>query len=227
MLMSSLPPPPQLEWLKLPGLTDYAPCLELMLLKTQEVISNPLKAFVMLLEHPHLYTLGSSASQDDLIGLSDVPIFHTDRGGKATYHGPGQLIIYPIFHLSYFDHDIKKYVHFLMQVLVETFLEIGLKATACSQKIGIWTKISGANYKLASIGIRVKKWVAYHGVSVNLAPDLAKFANIVACGLKGVGQTSLQKLGYNADSDNFIDIFKSKFAARLAAFLGSSSIDLN
>ncbi len=202
----------QLEWLRLSGLTDYTLSLELMLLKTQEVILSPEKAFVILLEHPELYTLGSSADQNDLLNIGNIAFFYTDRGGKTTYHGPGQLMIYSIIHLSYFNYDIKKYVHFLMQVLTATFLDIGVKAYPCSEKIGIWTKINNVSYKLASIGIKVKKWVAYHGASVNLAPNLANFDNIIACGMEGAAHTSLQKLGYNTDFDTFIDIFKSKFS---------------
>ena len=101
--------PKELEWLKLPGLTSYPASIELMLEKVCQVIKHPNKIFILLLEYPDLYTLGSSASQDDLLNIQSIPFFHTDRGGKTTYHGPGQLIIYPIIHLSYFNCDIKRY----------------------------------------------------------------------------------------------------------------------
>jgi lipoyl(octanoyl) transferase len=201
----------KIEWLRLPGLTSYPASTELMLEKVCQVIRCPEQVFILLLEYPDLYTLGSSASQDDLLNIQSIPFFCTDRGGKTTYHGPGQLIIYPIIHLSYFNYDIKMYLNFLQQVLVQTFAEIGVAAFACNEKIGIWTKVGGFEQKLASIGIRVKKWAAYHGASVNIAPNMANFDKIIACGLKGGQQTSLQNLGYNTSFSDFVDAFKGKF----------------
>jgi lipoyl(octanoyl) transferase len=163
--------------------------------KVDEVIADNSKAFVLLLEYGDLYTLGSSAKEAHLLNVGDIPCYKTERGGQVTYHGPGQRIIYPIIHLSHFDKDIRKYLNFLASALIATFADLGLATFFCSERIGIWTRFDGRELKIASIGIKVRKWVAYHGIAVNIATDLSKFERIIACGIAGQQQGSLGSCG--------------------------------
>jgi lipoyl(octanoyl) transferase len=186
-----------LEWVVLNERLSYPDSMRLMSQKVEEVISDRSKAFVMLLEYDDLYTLGSSAKQSDLLNTGNISCYETDRGGQVTYHGPGQRIIYPIIDLSYFQKDIKKYLNFLATALVATFAELGLATFFCPEKIGIWTLRDYGELKIASIGIKVRKWVAYHGIAVNISTDLSKFDGILACGIQGgsLRATSLHALG--------------------------------
>jgi lipoyl(octanoyl) transferase len=202
---------PNGSWIVLPKFISYPASLQLMQQKVQEVIADNKKIFVLLLEYDDVYTLGSSATKDDLLSISHIPYYQSDRGGQVTYHGPGQRVIYPIIHLSYFDKDIKKYINFLQTTLISTFKELGLTTFFCPEKIGIWVHHDGGQQKIASIGVKVKKWVACHGVSVNIATNLANFDNIVACGLRGYQQTSLEKLGININFEEFDQLFYTQF----------------
>jgi len=184
-----------LEWVVLKERCSYPDSMQLMKQKVDEVIADNSKAFVLLLEYGDLYTLGSSAKEAHLLNVGDIPCYKTERGGQVTYHGPGQRIIYPIIHLSRFDKDIKKYLNFLANALIATFADLGLATFFCPERIGIWTRLNGRELKIASIGIKVRKWVAYHGLAVNISTDLSKFERIIACGIAGQGQGSLHSCG--------------------------------
>lgn len=202
-----------LEWVHLAE-RSYPRSIELMHQKVQEMIAGSSKMCVMLLEYDDVYTLGSSANSSDLLDIGKIPFYKTDRGGQATYHGPGQRIIYPIIDLAVFDKDIKKYLHFLANAVIATLAEFGVESFFCPERVGIWVRSDDRDLKIASIGIKVKKWVAYHGIAVNIAPDLANFGRIIACGLAGCGQTSLQALGMNASLADFDQVLQKHFMFR-------------
>ncbi len=186
-----------LHWAFL-GSMPYGRALEL-----QERLSTALKRgegaeHLLLLEHPHVFTLGRNASSADVTAAPGwlesrgIELFQTDRGGQVTYHGPGQLVGYPILNLSPDRRDIRRYVRDLLEVLIATLAEFGVTAEKGEgpEHIGLW--VDGA--KIASVGVHLSRWVTTHGFALNVATDLDLFAGIVACGLRDVRMTSVEKL---------------------------------
>ena len=162
----------------------------------QEVRERHPAGFLLLLEHPHVITLGRNAGRVDVLADSDwlahhrVPVVETDRGGKVTYHGPGQLIGYPIVDLSPDRRDLRRYVRDLQRVLVAVLQDFGVfgEARSASHEIGVW--VDGR--KIASLGVHVSRWITTHGFALNVSTDLSYFAAIVPCGLAGVQMTSIE-----------------------------------
>lgn len=158
---------------------------------------------VWLLEHPPVYTAGTSAQPKDLLNAS-FPVFHTGRGGQYTYHGPGQRVAYVMLDLQKRGADLRAYVQDLEQWVIETLKDFGIKGERRDGRVGIWVDMKpyggrkGEERKIAAIGVRVKKWVAYHGIAINLNPDLSHYAGIVPCGIAEHGVTSLAALGIKA-----------------------------
>ena len=151
---------------------------------------------VWLLEHPPLYTAGTSARADDLLDPSDLPVFKTGRGGQYTYHGPGQRVAYVMLDLAARRRmDLRCFVRDLERWLIGTLTEFGVAGMCRDGRIGIWVETEGGEAKIAAIGVRVRRWVTFHGVSLNVAPDLAHYQGIVACGIREHGVTSLAALG--------------------------------
>jgi len=152
---------------------------------------------LLLLEHPHVYTLGRNASHGDVLAsrawleAQGVTVEECDRGGQVTYHGPGQLVGYPVVDLSPDRRDIRRYVHDLQEVLLRTLAELGVEARRREGKdyIGVWVE----DRKIASIGVHLKRWVTTHGFALNAAPDLSYFTRIVPCGLTDVRMTSIRE----------------------------------
>lgn len=149
---------------------------------------------VWLLQHPPLYTAGTSADARDLIAPL-FPLHRTGRGGQYTYHGPGQRVAYVMLDLQKRGSDLRRYIHDLEEWIMRSLMVFGIKGGRRDGRIGIWVKEHGAEAKIAAIGVRVRKWVTYHGVSINLNPDLAHYNGIVPCGIRDCGVTSCQKLG--------------------------------
>lgn len=151
---------------------------------------------VWLLEHPSVYTLGTSSVKSDLLNPGDTPVFETGRGGKITYHGPGQRVGYVMLNLKSREPDLRRYIWTLEELLIRVLAEFTVKAERRSGRIGLW--VVNANQqeeKIAAIGVRIEKWVTYHGFALNVAPNLEYFKGIIPCGLKDFGVTSLEKLG--------------------------------
>lgn len=154
--------------------------------------------YLLLLEHPHVFTLGRNAGREDIVADEDwlqthrTEIFTADRGGRVTYHGPGQLVGYPIVDLSPDRRDLRRYVRDLQQVLVRALGDLGVRAEARhrAEQIGVWVE----EKKIASIGVHVSRWITTHGFALNLATDLSYFTGIVPCGLAGVEMTSVEAL---------------------------------
>ena len=154
---------------------------------------------VWLLEHPPLYTAGTSARASDLLDADRLPVFQTGRGGEYTYHGPGQRVAYVMLDLRRRGGDLRQYVWSLEEWIIRSLDALGVAAERRCGRVGIWIdRGNGRDDKIASIGVRVRRWVSYHGISVNLDPDLSHFAGIVPCGIHGHGVTSLADLGVAA-----------------------------
>jgi len=171
------------------------------------VISNSQPNMVWLLEHFDVYTKGTSATNADLLNPNKIPVVESKRGGKITYHGKGQQIIYPIINLVS-TKNIKLYVNTLETWIINTLTHYDLDAFKKDNLVGIWVLDQGQEKKIAAIGIRVRKWVAYHGIAVNISPNLQHFQNIIPCGLHNLGVTSLQQLKKDISFNNFNSILK-------------------
>jgi lipoyl(octanoyl) transferase len=154
---------------------------------------------VWLIEHPPLYTAGTSAQEEELIAPQQLPVFRSGRGGRFTYHGPGQRVAYVMLDLTRRRQDLRRYVTALEAWLLETLTAFNVRGERREDRVGVWVrrpdKGGHAEDKIAAVGIRVRRWVTFHGVSLNVGPDLAHFAGIVPCGVRGRGVTSLVDLG--------------------------------
>lgn len=152
---------------------------------------------VWLLEHPPLYTAGTSANDSDLLSR-DLPVFRTGRGGQYTYHGPGQRVGYVMMDLNKRGQDLRGYICDLEEWIIRALASLGVKGERRAGRVGIWVAQGPREDKVAAIGVRVRKWVTYHGISINVDPDLAHFKGIVPCGISQHGVTSLKALGIKA-----------------------------
>jgi lipoyl(octanoyl) transferase len=185
-------------WTVAPGLTEYATALAAMEARVSAINSGAATEQVWLLEHPPLYTAGTSADPAELLD-NRFPVYTAGRGGRYTYHGPGQRIGYVMLDLNTRGKDVRCYVHALEGWVIAALAQLGVNARSAQGRIGIWTDTSSGEAKIGAIGVRVRKWVTYHGFSINVAPDLAHFGGIIPCGISDYGVTSLSALGINAD----------------------------
>ena len=209
-LSSKLPP----EWISLPGLTEYNDALELMHKRVQDIIEGSKNETVFLVEHLDVYTAGTSYKDDELINCKGIPVIYTGRGGKFTYHGPGQRVIYPILNLEGNNRskDLRLYVRLLEQLIINTLKEIGVKAYTLDKKIGVWTNIdNNIPAKIGAIGVRVKKYVTYHGAAINITTDLNKYKGIIPCGINDYPVTSLASIGIDISMEDFDYLLKQEF----------------
>ncbi len=206
--MSSLPPP---EWIVSPGLTDYAAALADMETRAAAIYAGEGVERIWLIEHPPLYTAGTSADPAELLDPR-FPVFDAGRGGRYTYHGPGQRVGYVQLNLAQRGRDVRAYVSALEGWVIDALAELGVAARRADGRIGIWTDdAQGREAKIGAIGVRVKRWVTMHGFSLNVAPDLAHFAGIVPCGIAEFPVTSLAALGKQA---SFADVDAALAATR-------------
>ena len=176
------------------------------------------RELVWLLEHPPVYTAGTSANPADVLDPR-FPVIAAGRGGKHTYHGPGQRIGYLVLDLGQRGRDVRRFVHGVEQWVIAALELLGVESYAVPGRVGIWTRMGGTEAKIGAIGVRVRRWVTLHGFSVNVAPDLSHFAGIVPCGLPEHPVTSLVALGIRAD----LAALDEALAATLPAFLRTLS----
>lgn len=169
---------------------------------------------VWLLEHPSLYTAGTSAKAEDLLNPR-FPVFQTGRGGQYTYHGPGQRVAYVMLDLKKRQNapDIKKYVWQLEEWIIQTLAEIGIKGERRDGRVGIWVVQGNTENKIAAVGVRVRHWVTYHGISINVDPDLSHFSGIIPCGIKEFGVTKIRDICSDITMENVDSILRSKFGS--------------
>lgn len=193
------------------NLLDYEPTIQKMEEKVNDIVRSDAEQEIWLLEHNHVYTGGTSSNKKDLIGKgkNNVPVFETGRGGQYTYHGPGQRVGYLMLNLKehYSPPDLKKFVYDIEESIINSLKELALQSFRRKDRVGIWLfDKNGKEAKIAAIGIRVRKWVSFHGFSVNVNPNLNYFNNIIPCGISEFGVTSLKELGVNISMAEFDDI---------------------
>jgi lipoyl(octanoyl) transferase len=204
-----------LTWQELKPSPPYTDTIALMESIVADVIAGSASETILLLEHEEVYTAGTGAKNEDLLNPGNIPVIHTGRGGKFTYHGPGQRIIYPILNLAapHRQKDLRLYIKKLEEWIIRVLKEFGIEAYIVDGRVGIWTQKGGRDAKIGAIGVRVRKWVTYHGVAVNIAPDLAKFNGIVPCGISDAPITSMKELGVNVTMEEFDEVLKKTFAS--------------
>ncbi len=177
----------------------YLDAVSAMEIRVAEIAGDNASEMVWILEHPPLYTAGTSADVADLIDPDRFPVFKTGRGGQYTYHGPGQLVGYFMLDLKKRGRDVRAFVAALEQLVIDTLADFGVVADRRSGRIGVWVDMpDGRECKIAAIGVRIRRWVSYHGISININPELSHFDGIVPCGIRKHGVTSLYALGIDA-----------------------------
>jgi len=185
-----------MEWRISDGLVDYDTAAREMEARVAAIHDGTAPEQVWLLEHPPLYTAGTSAKDEDLIDAAGLPVYRTGRGGQFTYHGPGQRVGYVMLDLKHHGGDIRRYVHDLEEWLIRTLDRFQIKGERRDGRVGIWVaERDGTENKIAAIGVRVRHWVTFHGVSLNVEPDLKNFDGIIPCGIRQHGVTSLAAQG--------------------------------
>jgi lipoyl(octanoyl) transferase len=195
--------PDDIEWRVTPGLSPYADTLAAMEARADAIRAGEARELVWLLEHPPLYTAGTSADPAELFNPLGLPVFAAGRGGRYTYHGPGQRVGYVLLDLERRGRDVRHFVHGLEGWVIATLARLGVEAWRAPGRIGIWADGPGGEAKLGAIGVRVRRWVTYHGFSVNLAPELSHFSGIVPCGIADFPVTSLDEMGVSARQEDF------------------------
>jgi len=202
-----------IEWRTSAGLVPYADAVAAMEARVAAIRAGAAPELVWLVEHPPLYTAGTSARDADLIEPTLFPVHRTGRGGRYTYHGPGQRVAYVMLDLSQRGADIRRYVHALEDWLIRTLARFGIAGERRPGRVGIWVAgADGKEDKIAAIGVRVRRWVSYHGVALNVAPDLGHYRGIVPCGVSGHGITSLAELGLSATMAEVDAVLRETFA---------------
>ncbi len=183
------------EWVIREGLLPYPEAVAEMEARAEAIARGEAAERVWLVEHPPIYTAGTSAKEADLLDAR-FPVFKTGRGGQFTYHGPGQRVGYVMLDLKRRKPDVRQYVHDLEEWLIRTLAQFNVKGERREGRVGIWVARGGGREdKIAAIGVRVRRWVTFHGVSLNVEPDLTHFTGIVPCGISEHGVTSLIDLG--------------------------------
>ena len=185
------------EWRVETGLADYQNALATMEDRVAQIREGAAGELIWLLEHPPLYTAGTSARPQELLQPDRLPVFQIGRGGRYTYHGPGQRVAYVLLDLAQRGHDLRCYVAALEAWVMAALQDFGVTSRIIPGKVGVWVDTADGAAKIAAIGVRVRRWVSYHGVAINLDPELENYAGIQPCGLDDP-VTSLRALGHDA-----------------------------
>ena len=209
------------EWITSPGLTDYDTAVREMEKRAEAIASGTADEAIWLLEHPALYTAGTSANPADLTDPDRFPVYPSKRGGQYTYHGPGQRVIYVMLDLNKRGRDVRAFVKQLEAWVIATLDEFNVTGEIRDGRVGVWVvrddkPLTATGHKpedkIAAIGIRLRKWVSFHGISINVEPDLDHFAGIVPCGITDHGVTSLVDLGLPVTMDDLDVALKRRFS---------------
>jgi lipoyl(octanoyl) transferase len=209
----------EIEWQVSGAPVAYEPAVAAMEARVAAIRAGAAPELVWLLEHPPLYTAGTSARATDLVEPGLFPVHRTGRGGQYTYHGPGQRVGYVMLDLRHRGADLRAYVHALEEWLILTLARFGIAGERREGRVGIWIDEGGGREsKIAAIGVRVRHWVSFHGVALNVDPDLGHYRGIVPCGVSEHGVTSLARLGVKADMpavdaalrETFAEVFDRK-----------------
>lgn len=214
------PGAPPVEWRIQPGLTPYPDALRFMEGRVSSIRDGAARECVWLVEHPSLYTAGTSAQAQDLIEPDRFPVFSAGRGGEYTYHGPGQRVAYVMLDLKRRREDVRAFVAALEDWIIAALGSFNIRGERREDRVGVWVARPDkpaladggmADDKIAAIGIRLRRWVSFHGIAVNVEPDLSHFGGIVPCGITGHGVTSLVDLGLPVSMTDFDIALKSSF----------------
>lgn len=206
-----------IEWRKSEDQIAYPDALEQMEQRNAAIHQGETPELIWLLEHPPLYTAGTSADPSELLSQK-FPVFQTGRGGRHTYHGPGQRVGYIMLNLKKRQTDVRNFVHALEDWVISALAEFEINARAVEGRVGIWCNTpQGEEAKIGAIGIRIRKWVTMHGFSVNIDPDLSHFGGIIPCGISEYPVTSLKQLGVTATLNDFDAALKKTAPDFLAA----------
>jgi lipoyl(octanoyl) transferase len=185
-----------MEWLITNNPVPYDVAMAFMEKRVSEIKNGTAEEVVWLLEHPPLYTAGTSANTSDLLEPERFPVYEAGRGGQYTYHGPGQRVAYTMIDLKKRGGDVRRYVSDLEEWIIRSLAGLDVTAERRDGRIGIWvSRDDGSEDKIAALGVRVRRWVTFHGISINVMPDLSHFSGIVPCGINEHGVTSLADLG--------------------------------
>ena len=187
----------------------YVEAIKLLEQRLRDIDDNKKSDLIWFLEHEEIYTAGSSYREDEILN-KDIKLVKTNRGGKITYHGPGQLICYFVIDLKKRKKDIRKFITLIEKTIIESLSEFNIRSFGDPKNIGIWVNDKANIKKVAAIGIRVSKWIAYHGFAININNDLKKYQNIIPCGILDKGVTNLKTINnqnYNILSDIIVKNF--------------------
>ncbi len=206
----------EINWHNSSELVHFEDALQFMQNRVDQIIAGEESQMIWLLEHYPVYTAGVSAKEEDLLNKTDIPIYQTNRGGKYTYHCPGMKIIYAMLDLKSFfapqAPDVSKFVEFLENWVIAILAHYNIKGEIRKGRVGIWVvDENGVEKKIAAIGIKLKKWVSYHGIAININPEMSGFNNIVPCGIKDFGVTSMHDIVGPVDLSQFDQIVREKF----------------
>jgi lipoyl(octanoyl) transferase len=207
----------RIEWRETPGRSAYPEALAAMEARAEAIRAGEASELVWLLEHPPLYTAGTSADPAELFNPQGFPVYEAGRGGRYTYHGPGQRVGYVLLDLGQRGRDVRRYVHSLEGWVIDSLGDLGVEAERLEGRIGIWVRRRGTFAKVGAIGVRVRRWVTMHGFSVNVSPELSHFSGIVPCGIGDLPVTSLDEMGV-PDGQARFDLALRR---RLGGFLSS------
>ena len=221
----------EIEWRTSVNPVEYRAAVEEMEGRVAAIRAGTAAELVWLLEHPPLYTAGTSAREEELLDPGSLPVYRSGRGGRYTYHGPGQRIAYVMLDLRRRGQDVRCYVHQLEEWIIRSLAYFGVRGERREGRVGIWVEQPGGREaKIAAVGVRVRQWVTYHGMALNVDPELDYFRGIIPCGIAEHGVTSLAALGVGAtisDVDaalrlTFREAFADPHACRQEDVLGSS-----
>ena len=191
----------------------YKTAIDFLEARLIDIAANRGKELIWLLEHEEVYTAGTSYNENEILD-KNIDVIKTNRGGKITYHGPGQIICYFVLDLKKRQKDIRKFITLIEKTIIETLMQFDIKTKGDPKNIGIWHEEKNEVKKIAAIGVRVSKWIAYHGFSINVYNDLNKYASIVPCGIKDKGITSLKNIK-DQNYNELVDIIIKKFIKNL------------
>ncbi len=201
-------------------LVDYEKSVDSMKVRVSQIINESKKELIWFLNHDHIYTQGTSASENEILKKNQIRIIKTNRGGKTTYHGPGQRIVYFVINLNKRKRDIRQFISIIEKSLMDFLNMYEIDCTTFKNRVGIWvTGKNGKKFskeeKIGAIGLRLKNWITYHGLSFNINPDMRNYNFINSCGLKNFKNTSLQELGIKINENKFDEEYSEIFLNNL------------
>lgn len=217
MTQREIPADNGIEWRHAAAPIPYRDALAEQEARNAAIAGGAARELIWLLEHPPVYTAGTSADRAELVDPR-FDVVETGRGGRYTYHGPGQRVGYVLLDLGRRGRDIRRYVHALEDWVIATLGDFGVESWSAADRVGIWTRdVDGSEAKIGAIGVRVRRWITMHGFAVNLAPDLSHFAGIVPCGISEYGVTSLARLGIAVAPEEWDEALRARAAGFLFA----------